>query len=157
MNTIKSIGRAILLMLILNSCKDEYTICDVSTNVAEKSGFYHVSSGVEQPINSSSFFLTQLGSSSPIYAAVNNLGRFSLPLNPLLDSAKYQISVNNNVTIDTITFVYTSQPLLINADCGTIYIQNLTRVWATKHKIDSVKISNNVINNTSGENLKIYF
>ncbi len=139
------------------SCTDTYTICDVNTGVYEKSGFYHITGGIEQVAYAPSFSLQPLGSTSPIYSNVATISKFSLPLNPLLDSAKYQLSVNLTAYPDTITFVYTNQPFTINPDCGNIYINTLTRVSVTKHHVDSATIVNNMVTNVSGENLKIYF
>ena len=146
-----------ILIMCFSKCKDEYTICDFNTSVNEKSGFYHINGGIEQVAYAPSFSLSALGVPLAIYSAVPNLSKFSLPLNPLLDSAKFQLSINNNVTIDTITFFYNSHSMLLSPECGSIYVHNLTRIKTTKHKLDSVSISNGVINNISGENVKIYF
>ena len=154
-NLSKCIG--ILLFFIIGGCKDEYTICDVSLSVSEKNGFYHNAAGVDQIVYAPNFSLTELGSPTPIYSGVLNNSKFSIPLNPLKDSSKFQISINNMTTIDTITFIYNSHSVNISVDCGNIYVNNLTSVWTTKHKLDSVTVSNNVVNNLSGENVKIYF
>ena len=147
----------ITLIIHICSCTDTYTICDANTLVFERSGFYHISAGIEQVAYPPSFTLQTPGSAYPIYFNVGHISKFTLPLNPLLDSNKYQLFVYPNSTPDTLTFVYTSQPFSIDPDCGKIYIHNLTRVSVTKHHIDSVIISNRTINNVSGENLKIYF
>ena len=147
----------LLLFSLFCSCKDEYTICDVNTSVAEKIGFYHLAGGIEQVAYAPSFTFQIPGAASPIYSALRNISKFTLPLNPLLDSAKYQISINSGASFDTITFVYSSQTRVINPQCGNIYVFNLARVSVTKHHLDSARIINHDINNVSGENVKIYF
>ena len=139
------------------SCTDTYTICEVDKNVNERTGFYRIVAGVEQVAYPPSFTLLLVGGTSPIYSNLSTISKFNLPLNPLVDSAKYQLFVYPNSSPDTVTFVYGSQPYTINPDCGGIYVFNLTRVSITRHHIDSAKIINATINNVSGENLKIYF
>ena len=152
------VKRIILLFIVATffSCKDEYTICDQDLTVAEKSGFYHISGGVEQVGFVPLFTLTALGSTTDIYSRAQNLSKFSLPLNPLVDSAKFRLSVGDNYT-DTVTFIYSNRSMTVSANCGIIYIHTLSFVKTTHHKLDSVRISNRIIDNVSGENLKIYF
>jgi hypothetical protein len=123
--------------------------------VFERCGFYHITAGVEQPATPPLLTVQLLGSPSPFYTN-SGVTKFNIPLNPILDSAKYQLFVYPNSYPDTLTLVYTSQPFTVNPDCGSIYIHNLTRLSLTKHHLDSAIIVNNMINTTSGENIKIY-
>lgn len=147
----------LIFLLFMMGCKDEYTICDANLLVSEKSGFYRRSGGSEQAVSAPVFSLTGLGVPSSIYSNAQNISKFSIPLNPLLDSAKFVLSVNNNSTFDTITFKYNSHSVFISMDCGSSYFHNLSAVSTTRHRLDSISVINNVIDNVSGENVKIYF
>lgn len=138
------------------SCKDEFTICDQPTAVRMKCGLYQNSNGVQTEVVAPFLTVTLLSFPTPDYSSPG-LSKFSLALNPLTDSVKYQISVKNNSIPDTVTFIYSSQQMNISALCGDVYINNLTRINTTMNTLDSVKIYDGVINTTSGENVRIYF
>ena len=146
----------LLIFIIYVSCKDEYTICDLPTTVRLKAGFYSNSNGVETETTAPLLNVTKLGSSTPDYH-IANASKFSLALNPILDSVSYIVSVDAPTVADTVTFVYSSQKVNISANCGDVYVNALARISTTTHAIDSIKISNSTVNTTSGENVKIYF
>ena len=139
------------------ACNDEYSICDVNTDVYEKTGFYHIAGGIQQVAYAPLFTLVSIGSVNPIYNNLPNISKFNLPLNPLIDSGKFQLYISSTSVPDTITFIYINRTFTINPDCGNIYIHNLTRVSVTRHHLDSVSIVNHDVNNVSGENVRIYF
>lgn len=146
-----------MIFIIISSCKDIYNICETNTIVSEKTGFYHIVNGVEGATYAPSFSLFSLNATNPVYHDVMNLSKFTLTLNPILDSAKFNLFINSSLSPDTITFVYTSQPFTVSPDCGSIYVNNLTKVSVTRHHLDSARIINNIVNTQSGENVKIYF
>jgi len=146
----------ILTALFFFSCKDEYTICDLPTAVRMKCVFYHVAGGLSTETAVPFLTVTKITSPNPDYAAAM-LSDFSLALNPVADSVQYRISVRESSVPDTVTFVYTTQNVNISATCGDVYINNLTKVRTTVNSLDSVKISGNAVNTTSGENVRIYF
>ena len=147
----------LIVFFNISSCKDIYNICDTNTIVTEKSGFYHIMNGVEGATYAPSFSLLSINATSPVYNNIVNISKFTLALNPLLDSAKYALYINTNYSPDTITFFYTSQPLAISPDCGSVYVNNLSKVLITKHHLDSARVTNSIINTQSTENVKIYF
>ncbi len=152
----KKIVSFILIAALGFSCKDEFTICDLPTAVRMKCGFYQSNAGTETEIAAPFLTVIKISSPNPDYA-LPTVSKFSLSLNPIADSVQYQISVREASMPDTVTFVYTSEQINVSAICGNIYVNNLTRVTTTINTLDSVKISNNTINTTSGENLRIYF
>lgn len=147
----------LIVFLNISSCKDIYNICNTNTIVTEKSGFYRITNGVEGAAYAPLFTLISINATSAIYHDIVNISRFTLTLNPLLDSAKFAIYINLNSSPDTITFFYTSLPFAVSPDCGSVYVNNLSKVLVTKHHLDSARVINNIINTQSTENVKIYF
>ena len=150
----------LLLFLVLSiamvTCKDDYNICDQSKNVFFKAGFYNASTGVDSVHTAPSFSFAVLGNNY-IYKQQSNISTFVFSLNSAVDSASYFISLSNTLPADTLTLVYTTQSMLISPECGSVFINTITRVYSTSHTIDSVKISNPAVNLASNENVKIYF
>lgn len=147
----------LFIILTLYSCKDEYTICDLSKEVELKNVLYEKISGGERVAIAPFFSLKQLGSPDFIYKNSPNVSRFNLPLNPVMDSIKYALSVSQSAPADTVTFVYSTQNVNLSAICGNIYVHTLTKVSTTINTLDSIRILNSSVNTTSGENVKIYF
>lgn len=146
----------LLLPVLLYSCKDEYTICDLSTVVRMKCGFYKDAAGAAAETSAPSLKVTRIPTVYPDYD-LRDVSAFTLALNPIADSVQYRVSVIESSVPDTVTFVYTSEKITLSAVCGDIYVHQLTRVTTTLNTLDSVKISNGTINTTSGENVRIYF
>lgn len=58
---------------------------------------------------------------------------------------------------DTVTFAYSSQPKFVSEECGAMYIYHITGVKYTTHIIDSVAVTDSLINNLDTERIKIFF
>lgn len=58
---------------------------------------------------------------------------------------------------DTITFEYTSTPYFASADCGAMFVYDITAVDYTRHIVDSVAITDSLVNNFDMERIKIFF
>ncbi len=145
---------SIALIAFLYSCKDEYTICNESKNVNFKAGFYRKVSGadVATPVPG----LTVLINGLTIY---NNQpsSALVLPLNPVVDSTKYSVSLNNGAVYDTVTIVYTTRTVNLSYDCGNIIFNKVTKFYSTTHEIDSVRITKADVTNDALENAKIWY
>ena len=146
-----------VLLSVICSCEDQYNICDQPKDVNLKAGLYQVLAGVETPAMVPSFSLSILGGSSLIYNQQVNLSKFSLSLNPDIDSSKYFIQLSNSLPVDTLTIMHTAQSILISPECGSVYIFSITGTRITHNSIDSVKVINPAVNTTSGENIKFYY
>ncbi|MCM1482763.1 MAG: DUF6452 family protein [Muribaculaceae bacterium] len=57
---------------------------------------------------------------------------------------------------DTITFVYTSEPYFVSAECGAMFNYRITEFKYTTHIIDSVAVTDSLINNIDIERIRIY-
>ncbi len=58
---------------------------------------------------------------------------------------------------DTVTFTYTSEPRFVSEECGAMYFYTITGVTCTTHLIESVEITDSLINNVDTEKIRIYF
>lgn len=139
------------------SCKDEYTICDLSKDVRFVATFNQRINGADILTPAANLNIIQLSNSSALYTQQANVANFSFPLNPLVDSAKYSFKLGNNLQADTVTIVYTSTGTNLSLECGSVTYHNITRITTTINTIDSVKIINPVLNTNLLQNAKFYF
>ena len=148
---------ALFVLTGLYSCKDEYTLCNLPKEVNFTAGFYKRvgTADVSSPAPSLTLFL--LNGTSPIYSQQQNAASFGIPLNPAVDSSRYVITLANGAQSDTLTIVYTSQSSTLSAECGSVILNNITRLYSTAHTIDSVKITSSAVNTTPLQNAKISY
>jgi len=150
-------GVLFTLLFFIYSCKDEYTLCNLSKEVSFISGFYQKVSGADVSVQAPSLYVSLLNSSSGIYTGQPNVRSFSLPLNSLVDSSRYTIQIGAGLPTDTLTVVYSSTSTNLSAECGNVIYNNISRFYTTKHRLDSVKIVNATTNTNPLENARIYF
>lgn len=144
-------------MCILPSCKDEYTICNLSKDVRFIASFYQRNNGADVLAPAPLLNITQLGINAPLYTQQAHVPTFSIALNPLLDSAKYFIKLSNSLQADTLTIVYTSTGANLSLECGPVTYHNISKLYSTLNTIDSVKITNPLLNTDLLQNAKIYY
>lgn len=144
------------LVLFNFSCKDQYTICDLSKDVFFRAGFYKVVGGNEQVNNAPKFSLATVNGSS-IYTNQLNTTSFALSLNPLLDSNLYFIKFSDALPADTLTIVYTSSSEQLSVECGSVAINSITRIYSTRNSIDSLQLKFPSVNTSNFEHVKIFF
>lgn len=58
---------------------------------------------------------------------------------------------------DTITFTYSSEPKFVSEECGAMYFYTIRSMKYTTHIIDSVAVTDSLINNTDTQRIKIFF
>ena len=143
-------------LLMLLSCKDQYSICDLNKDVFFKAGFYKDAGGTDVINNAPICSLAPLNKNY-IYFEQQNIASFTVSLNPLLDSNRYYIQFSTSLPADTLTLVYTTRTEQLSVECGNISVHTLTRSYSTGHTIDSVKIKNPEVNTGSSQNIRIYF
>jgi hypothetical protein len=124
----------------ITSCKDIYTICDLSKDVRFIAGFYQKSGAVDVVASAASLTIIDYATGAAIYSNQQNVTSFALPLNPQVDSAKYIITIAGNLPKDTVTLVYTSQGVNLSLECGTVTYHTLSKIRTTINTIDSIKI-----------------
>jgi hypothetical protein len=88
------------------------------------------------------------------------VSRFTFPLNPLADSARYALQPDSAVgRFDTMVFYYRKRLQFLSNSCGYTYFYSLENIKSTLHLIDSVKLQNGDVNNdvNTAEHVQIYF
>lgn len=153
----KAYNLLLIIILFLAGCKDEYSICNESKNVLLQTNLYTVNNAVEQPFSASSFTLSVLNTTQPIYNNISELSSFLLPLNPAIDSVSYKIVTSTTAVPDTLTVLYSTINVQLSAACGTLNTHRIFRVYSTRNSIDSVQINNADVTNVLKENIKIYY
>ena len=141
----------------LSSCKDEYTLCNLSKEVRFTGGFYRKVGSNDVMAPAPKFTLLQLNSTVPLYGQQPNVETFSLPLSPVLDSAKYVLTIDAGMQADTVTIVYTSQGVNLSVECGAVTYNTISKIITTINTIDSVKIIKALVNTEPGQNVKFYY
>lgn len=148
----------VLLALVLFnfSCKDQYTICDLSKDVFFRAGFYKIVAGNEVLNNAPKFSLAPLNGNF-IYTDQLNTTAFPLSLNPLLDSNRYYIKFSDALPADTLTIVYSSTSTQLSVECGSVTVNTISRIYSTRNSIDSLQLKFSEVNTSNFEHVKIYF
>ena len=153
----KSFLLLIICLSFLAACKDEYTICDLSKDVRFIGSFYQRNNGVDVLTPAPNLNIIQLSNNTALYTQQVNAATFSYPLNPQVDSAKYSFKLANNLQADTVTIVYTSIGTNLSLECGAVIYHNISRITSTLNTIDSIKITNPLLNTNLLLNAKIYY
>ncbi len=156
MNKIWLISFLVVVVLFTSSCRDEFTICNLSKEVKFNAGLYEKNTVGDIAKLAPSLTINALGDTA-IINGLANLQVFSLPLNNLVDTAKYVISVSYNKPKDTIKIIYTSQSVLLSVNCGNIINYNISKILFSKNTLDTVKILNPTVSNGLLQNAKLYF
>jgi len=147
----------IVCMCILPSCKDEYTICNLSKDVRFIGTFFQRISGADVLAPAPNLSITQIPTNALIFNQQPNVATFSFALNSVLDSAKYIFKIANNLQADTVTIVYTSTGENLSPECGAVTYHNILKITSTLNTIDSVKITNPKLNTDLLQNAKFYY
>ena len=78
-----------------------------------------------------------------------------LPLQDSLTITRYEVKFNK--TIDTLTIKHKNSDYYLSLECGCLKTHTIDSIQITKHfLVDSIKISNQIVNNTNAENIRLY-
>ena len=157
MKNISIVVCIVIVSLYFTACKDEYSICNLSKEVNFTAGFYRKLGANDVASPAPKFTLLQLNVLPALYAEQANVQTFSVSLNSLTDSAKYVLKLDNNLQADTVTVTYTSQGVNLSLECGSVILNNISKITTTINTIDSIKIVKTLVNTVAGENAKIYY
>jgi Family of unknown function (DUF6452) len=146
------------IVFFTSSCKDDYSICNPVKDVKFIGGFYQRIGGADVPYPAPSFSLSLLNSNNLIYNNQANTIEFGMPLDELASTSKYVLSMGNGLQKDTLTIVYSSQKSTTDGNaCGIIVYHNISQLYSTTNTIDSVKLTQPLVNTNPVQNAKIYF
>jgi flagellar basal body P-ring protein FlgI len=145
------------LIVFLFSCKDDYTICNEEKNVRLSINFYQRIGNIEVAATAPDLKVFNYRTNVVVYNNQPNLSMFSLALDEAKDTTQFTLSLANNLPLDTLTFIYSSQPKVISQDCGIIYTHSIIKAYTTTNSLDSIKIINPLVNTSLVQNAKLYF
>ena len=157
MNRIFILFCGFFLGMIIGSCRDDYSICNENREVKFAATFYQKMAGVDIIATAPSLSIKNIAANTSAYTNQSNQTNFYLTLDAQKDSLQYLVMLANNLPPDTLTIVYTSQSRNISADCGNVFMYNITKIYSTIHSIDSIKLLNPAVTNSLTQNAKIYF
>jgi hypothetical protein len=145
------------LVVVLFSCTDDYSLCTESRTVQFSSFFYRRVGGQEVTANAPNLRITDASTNQEIFSNQPNVSSFSLVLNPTVSTMKFYISLSPTLQSDTLTVNYTSSSKSLSPECGVISVHQILSATTTKHTLDTVKLTNAIVDNGAAPNSKIIF
>lgn len=140
-----------------SSCSDS---CSDNQNALPLAGFYDSGGPAELvTIDSLEVIGVDTPSDSALSPASESKNQVSLPFRIDSDTTRYVFIDRHEGSglRDTVTFIYTRTPHLVNKECGVSYIFDIRSITSQGIFIDSVTCPNGFINNANTQNLNIYF
>lgn len=136
--------------------------CLENQNSVPLAGFYAYGSDKSISIDSLEIGGVGAPNDSLLCDVSQRLSQIYLPFRAMHSSSSFYIhyaqrALDYPELNDTLTFYYDSQPYFASEECGAMYHYNIVRLTYTHHLIDSVGISDSLINNVDVERIRIYF
>ena len=144
------------LTLFLFSCTDDYNICGSSKVVKFVGGFYSATTASETAAPAQSLSLSLINGTN-IFTSIPNAASFATSLNPGVDSVQYIISLSDTLPKDTLTIKYSTQIVLVSADCGNVDAYTILQAYSTSNTIKRVAIGDPTVYITGAQNVKIFY
>jgi hypothetical protein len=143
------LGSTIIIMVACTpgACFDE-------TNAFVKTSLYLNSTGKLLAPDSLTLYGINMDSSK-IYNSSKNITLALLPLNASADSCGFVIMING--VIDTLTFSYSTHPILLSKECGYTFYHTIDTPFYSRNIIDTITVSKNTITTLNEENIRIYY
>ena len=143
-------------LLMLFSCQND-ELCEEATSNPLRLGFYlpAVTDGGPTPYTVDS--LTVYGEGridSLIYNNTKNVRSIEVPLNPAEGTTAFVLVFPGNLT-DTIWINYNSTLNFVSAECGFTMYHEILGASHTNYRISTIQQSQNQVNNTLEEHIKI--
>lgn len=149
------------LAAMLQACNT--TGCLENRNSLPLAGFY-TSDTEPRAIGLDSLLVTGLGvrNDSALVEPGTQISTLYLPMRATQQSTGWVFAykwkyLDNPRLNDTIVFDYASTPRFASEECGVIYDYRITQCRYTTHLIDSVRLTDSLINNIDMERIHIYF
>ena len=142
----------IALLLTFGSCNQD--LCEESTDVHFKIGFYTIDGGKERDSLVYNLTIYGVGREDSLLYDQAIAQKITLPLNPGSDTSRFVIRINESE--DLCVFEYTRFVRLISHDCGFITEFDIQDIEYTKTNIDSAAIVQSKVTNFEELHIKIY-
>ena len=148
--------------VMVQSCND-IGCTDLRSSIP-LAGFYSSSSSADKTISVDSLLIGGIGApdDSLLVDTPSVTSSLYLPFRSQKPSTSFFIKYVRKAHdypqfIDTVTFSYTTQPYFASADCGAMFIYRINSIDYTRHLIDSIAITDSLVNNFDMERIKIFF
>lgn len=148
----------IALTGVSGGCSDT---CNENRSALPTAGFYY--SGAESAdlvtLDSLEVIGVNAPSDSVLSPASEQKNELYLPFRIDSDTTQYVFVDAHKLSglRDTVTFVYTRTPRIVNLECGVSYLYDIRSISAQGVLIDSVTCPQGFIDNAAGRNINIYF
>lgn len=103
-----------------------------------------------------SLTVTAFGTDSVIINKDKKVDSLSIPLR-YTDNSTVLVFHYSKTSRDTITIYHTNTPYFLSMDCGYQMKQVINKVTYTKHKLDSIHITNSEAGIYEKENIKLFY
>lgn len=152
---------AVAATLGITSCNTDG--CTENRSALPLMGFY--TSPGNKPLTLDSIDLGGVGAphDSLLVKARTKVQKLYLPFRSTSPSTSFFIhyaypaqGLDNPLFNDTITFHYSAEPYFASEECGAMYNYRIRRVTFTRHLIDSIGITDSLINNYDSERIRVY-
>lgn len=103
-----------------------------------------------------SLTVTAYGTDSVIINNQKEVEDISIPLRYTVDSTQLVFRYSRNTT-DTLIIRHTNTPYFVSMDCGYQMQQTITGIGYTRHRLDSIYISDNEAGIYGSENIRLFY
>lgn len=136
--------------------------CLDNRNALPLAGFYSSATGKTISVDSVEIGGVGAPNDTLLATARYAISQTYLPFRATRDTTSFYIRyvshvLNRPELYDTLTFAYTSHPELMSEECGVSYVYHITGLEHTFHLIDSVTVTDSIVNNLDMERIHIYF
>ncbi len=135
------------------SCTEE-EVCDQKVRSVLYAKFKKVHAGAEEDTTLNNVTLYGLGNENMIYDSTNNLSQIGMLLNPELNVSSFIIKLDS--IYDTMSFYYQHELIFISYPCGFSAIFTIDSSICTTNKIDSLILTDPIIDPESEETYNIF-
>ncbi|MEE4176250.1 MAG: DUF6452 family protein [Bacteroides sp.] len=146
----------LLSMLFLGSCQSD-ELCEEATSNPLRLGFYlpTVIDGAPTAYTVDSLTVYGAGrADSLIYDNTKSVRSIEVPLNPASTNTGFVFIFPENIT-DTLWVEYTHSLNFVSAECGFTMFYDILEVSHTNYRISTVQLSQNLLNHSLEEHIKI--
>lgn len=103
-----------------------------------------------------SLTVTAFFTDSTIINNIKNVSSVSLPLRYTNDTTTLVFHYSR-ISTDTIIIEHSNKPTFISMDCGYEVKQDILKLTYSKHRLDSVRVTNTSTNTNETKNLELFF
>lgn len=144
------------LMGVLGSCSEEAD-CSMTGRPMMNCIVYTLDeAGMAVCDTLDSLTVTAFGTDSVLVNNQRNVRDLTLPLRYTADSTVLVFRYSRH-TADTLTVRHTNVPYFLSMDCGYQVQQHLTSVTCTRHRLDSIHVSDNEVGLYGSTNLQLFY